>query len=193
MNKWINLSRRTALVILLLLSGCADNLPQKTWYQLPLFPDRGSQQPIQGKHLLWLQPIQLQSFLDATGLVYQTSDVSYTIASNNLWASPLDQQLANSLVNSLNQLLPGWLVSTTSLSNTEDKLQLTISGFHGRYDGQVIVSGEWLLHQQKQIIKQPFYLAVQQQQDGYSAMVMALSEAWQQQVKNIAEQIAPLQ
>ncbi|MDP8727798.1 ABC-type transport auxiliary lipoprotein family protein, partial [Serratia marcescens] len=34
-------------------------------------------------------------------VVYQTNDVQYVIAQNNLWASPLDQQLQQTLVTNL--------------------------------------------------------------------------------------------
>ncbi len=45
-------------------------------------------------------------------------------------------------------------------------------------DGRVIVSGEWLLKHQGQLIKRPFNIVLRQEQDGYDAMVKTLAQAW---------------
>jgi len=42
--------------------------------------------------------------------------VQYVIAQNNLWASSLDQQLQQTLVNNLSSALPGWVVSSQPMS-----------------------------------------------------------------------------
>ncbi len=48
-----------------------------------------------GNRLLWVEQVAVPDYLAGNGVVYQTSDVKYVIANNNLWASPLDQQLRN--------------------------------------------------------------------------------------------------
>lgn len=96
-------------------------------------------------------------------MVYQTTDVQYVIANNNLWASPLDQQLRTTLVANLSQQLPGWVVSSQPLGSEQDTLNVAVNGFHGRYDGRVIVSGEWLLKHQGQLIKRPFNIVLRQE------------------------------
>ena len=64
----------------------------------------------QGNRLLWVEQVTVPDYLAGNGVVYQTSDVKYVIANNNLWASPLDQQLRNTLVANLSTQLPaGWL------------------------------------------------------------------------------------
>jgi uncharacterized lipoprotein YmbA len=45
----------------------------------------------------------------------------------------------------------------------QDTLNVTVTGFHGRYDGAVVISGEWLLNHQGQLIKRPFHLELKQQ------------------------------
>ena len=42
--------------------------------------------------------MSIPDYLAGNGVVYQTTDVQYVIANNNLWASPLDQQLKTTLV-----------------------------------------------------------------------------------------------
>lgn len=190
MRKWLLVS------MLALLSACSSTDQQKSYYQLPLTwqisPAKQTALQQQGKHLLWLEQVRLADFLAGNGLVYQTSEVNYSLANNNLWASPLEQQLASMVVDSLNSLLPDWLVSTIPVSGSADTLNISITGFHGRYDGQVIVSGEWLLTHQQQVIKRPFYISLPQPQDGYPAMVIALAQAWRQQVQEIASSLQQL-
>ncbi|ECV8422821.1 hypothetical protein ABP84_21460, partial [Salmonella enterica subsp. enterica serovar Enteritidis] len=68
----------------------------------------------------------------------------------------------------------------------------TVTGFHGRYDGKVIVSGEWLLNHNGQLIKRPFHIEASQQKDGYDEMVKVLASAWSQEAAAIADEIKRL-
>ncbi|MBD5755335.1 membrane integrity-associated transporter subunit PqiC, partial [Citrobacter freundii] len=108
---------------------------------------------------------------------------------NNLWASPLDQQLRNTLVANLSMQLPGWVVASQPQGSTQDTLNVTVTGFHGRYDGKVIVSGEWLLNHQGQLIKRPFHIEAVQTKDGYDEMVKVLANAWSQEATAIAQEL----
>lgn len=179
----------------LLLSACSSS-EETRYYQLPENPRpvAASQSmvaatPGQGQRQLWIEQVSVPDYLAGNGVVYQTSDVQYVIASNNLWASPLDQQLRTSLVANLSRNLPGWVVASQPLGSEQDTLNVTVTGFHGRYDGHVIVSGEWLLNHQGTLIKRPFHVEMTQPQDGYDAMVKVLGEAWAQQASNIAREI----
>ena len=88
--------------------------------------------------------------------------------------------------------MPGWVVSAQPLGSQQDTLNVNVTGFHGRYDGRVIVSGEWLLNHQGQLIKRPFHIELKQQQDGYDAMVKTLGAGWQQAAQSIAREVASL-
>ncbi|TDN64638.1 membrane integrity-associated transporter subunit PqiC [Scandinavium goeteborgense] len=181
MKKWL------PVALACLLSACSSSSDNKTYYQLPL-PQAGVQSTAsQGRHLLWVEQVSIPDYLAGNGVVYQTSDVQYVIANNNLWASPLDQQLRTTLVANLSNQLPGWVVASQPLGSDQDTLNVNVSGFHGRYDGKVIVSGEWLLNHQGQLIKRPFHIEVKQQQDGYDEMVKTLAQAWSQEASAIAQ------
>ncbi|MBV8044736.1 membrane integrity-associated transporter subunit PqiC [Pluralibacter sp.] len=184
MKKWL------PVVVACLLSACSSSgSDSKTYYQLPL-PQAGAQSSAsQNSHLLWVEQVSIPDYLAGNGVVYQTSDVQYVIATNNLWASPLDQQLRTTLVANLSDQLPGWVVASQPLGSDQDTLNVNVSGFHGRYDGRVIVSGEWLLKHQGQLIKRPFHIELKQQQDGYDAMVKSLAQAWSQEAAAIAQSI----
>ncbi|MRS13684.1 membrane integrity-associated transporter subunit PqiC [Enterobacteriaceae bacterium RIT691] len=183
MKKWL------PVAMALLLSACSSSGDNKTYYQLPL-PQGGAQTTAnQGGRMLWVEQVTIPDYLAGNGVVYQTSDVQYVIANNNLWASPLDQQLRTTLVANLSNQLPGWVVASQPLGSDQDTLNVSVSGFHGRYDGTVIVSGEWLLNHQGQLIKRPFHIEVKQQQDGYDAMVKVLAQAWAQEAASIAQSL----
>jgi uncharacterized lipoprotein YmbA len=128
---------------------------RKSYYQLPVA--QGGAQSAATKATCCGLSRCMPDYLAGNGVVYQTSDVQYVIANNNLWASPLDQQLRTTLVANLSNQLPGWVVASQPLGSEQDTLNVTVNGFHGRYDGRVIVSGEWLLKHQGQLIKRPFH------------------------------------
>ncbi|HHK5683960.1 TPA: ABC-type transport auxiliary lipoprotein family protein, partial [Serratia marcescens] len=106
MMKWI------PVALALLLSACSSS-PQKTYYQLPALgvPATAGSSGASTRQL-WLEHVSVADYLAQSGVVYQTNDVQYVIAQNNLWASPLDQQLQQTLVTNLSSALPGWVVSS---------------------------------------------------------------------------------
>ena len=138
---------------------------------------------------LWIQSINLPDALAGTGIAFQTSDVQYRIAEQNLWASPLDQQLQQSLVTNLSNLLPNWLVTNTLTDGQPDSLNVTITAFQGRWDGHALVKGYWLYQHQEETTRQPFEIVVPLKDDGYQALVQALSSAWYQEAQQIASRL----
>ena len=80
-------------------------------------------------------------------------------------------------------------MASQPLGSEQDTLNVTVTGFHGRYDGRVIVSGEWLLKHQGSLIKRPFHIELKQQEDGYDAMVKTLAQGWQQEAASIAAEL----
>ena len=165
MKKWL------LMVSALLLTACSSGEIIKAIISCLWLPTAVGKARRAGNRQLWVEQVAVPDYLAGNGVVYQTSDVKYVIATNNLWASPLDQQLRNTLVANPGSQLPGWVVASQPLGNDQDTLNVTVTGFHGRYDGAVVISGEWLLNHQGQLIKRPFHLELKQQKDGYDEMV----------------------
>lgn len=182
MMKWM------AIIAVLLLNACSGEV-SKTYYQLPALRAPAAASSGMASKQLWVEYVSVADYLAAAGVVYQTNDVQYVIATNNLWASPLDQQLQQTLVANLSNVLPGWLVSSQPLDSDQDVLNVTITGFHGRYDGRAIIRGVWILRHQGKLIKQPFDLELKQNEDGYDALIRALAEGWQQEARVIAARL----
>lgn len=186
MKKWLSVALALAL------SACSST-SDTTYYQLPVAAKGAAVSSIDAtRPAVFVQHVSVPDYLSGNGLVYQTSDVKYTIAANNLWASPLDQQLQQTLVANLSQALPGSLVSASPLGQQQDTLNVTVTGFHGRYDGHAVISGDWVLEHQGQIVKRSFTLALPQKEDGYDALVRTLAEGWQQEAQDIANGIRSL-
>jgi len=182
------------LALVLLLGGCGSG-DNNHYYQLPVTADTAGAQRISttsSQRHIWVSRVNLSDFLAGNGVVYQASDVRYVTAGNNLWASPLEQQLQQAMVINLGNALPGTLVSATPASGEQDTLELNITGFHGRYDGRVIIQGVALLTHQQQIIRYPFALTLKQDQDGYDALVRTLAQGWLQVGQTLAGQVSAI-
>lgn len=184
MMKWMPLAMALAL------SACSSST-KTTLYQLPAgtsaaTPVTQSALLAEAQLPLWVERVAVPDYLAGNGVVYQTSDVKYVIAANNLWASPLDQQLQQTLVTNLSNALPGRLISAAPLGEQHDTLNVNVTGFHGRYDGQVVISGSWTLEHNGRIMRQPFNLTLPQQEDGYDVMVRTLAQGWQQEAQRMA-------
>ncbi|PHM70192.1 membrane integrity-associated transporter subunit PqiC [Xenorhabdus kozodoii] len=181
-----------------LISGCSSSQPQKTYYQLPVLANpvaqnRVSQEGKRGaKHErpLWIKEVNLSDYLSAPGIVYQTGEVSYINASNHLWASPLQQQLQQLLISELSAAFPHRLVSGRKLEKDADALDITITAFHGRYDGQALIEGYWILSNPESVIKRPFSLKLKQEKDGYAELVLTLAKGYSQLAESIARQLS---
>ncbi|PIJ51387.1 hypothetical protein BL250_01230 [Erwinia sp. OLTSP20] len=185
--KWI-----PVCIMVLALSACGG-AGQPSYYQLPQADAVLSSQlhkDATGRPAVWIERLTLPDYLSAGGIVYQTSKVNYVIASRHLWASPLDQQLKQALINNLSAQLPGRVVSATALGDRPDVLSVNITAFQGRYDGQVVISGDWILQQGNIIRRQGFSLSLPLRDDGYQPLVKTLAAGWQQVSAEIARQLS---
>jgi len=132
MFKSIRCFKITLLIALLtVMVGCSSNTSGKNYFQLTsnlvntdLMTTRSTNK------FIWIESIEVASFLNKSGIVLQTQDIKYVTATNNLWASTLSQQFADRLSQDLTQLLPNYLVSTKSITTPTLTIKLFIDGFH---------------------------------------------------------------
>lgn len=83
MKKWL------LAAAVCVLTACSSGGESKTYYQLPVVQGGAQSAASQGARLLWVEQVSIPDYLAGNGVVYQTTDVQYVIANNNLWASPL--------------------------------------------------------------------------------------------------------
>nr|WP_314419794.1 membrane integrity-associated transporter subunit PqiC [uncultured Erwinia sp.] len=182
MMKWI------PVAMILALTACSST-PETRYYQLPAAGNNPVVSSQTFSRPVWVESVSIPDYLAGNGVVYQSNDVQYVIAANNRWASPLDQQLQQTLVSNLSSELPGAMISATPLGQQHDTLNVTVTGFHGRYDGQAVVSGVWVLQREGRLEKRAFTLTLPQSEDGYDSLVRTLSKGWQQISTQIANAI----
>lgn len=181
MKKWL------LILGIIGLSACSSDVSTH-YYQLAADPGHQATTNKFTRPLrtLFIEPITVPDYLTGVGIAYQSSDVQYTLATRHIWASPLDQQLQQTLVIHLGRDLPSWYVTTTQPGDDYATLSLMITGFHGRCDGHAVISGTWIYQYQQQKIRQPFSLILPQTKDGYNALVSTLSAGWEQESAQIA-------
>ena len=180
-------------IFVLMLTACSSQT-NKTYYQLPDVYQGGVSEQVSvtqsaKKPQIWVQPIRLSNMLVNAGIVYQTTDINYTVANQHLWINPLDQQLQQNLISGLTKALPSTVVANQPVEDSLAKLTVTVNYFQGRYDGQVIISGDWIYTENNKVINQPFSLVLTQTEDGYPALVRTLGQGWEQVVSDIAKAI----
>ncbi|OAT53680.1 membrane integrity-associated transporter subunit PqiC [Providencia heimbachae] len=180
---------RYLLSIFVLMLAACSSVPEKKYYQLPMKAPVAQEASVMGKEQVWLQRIMLSDVLTTNGITYQTSDVSYSNASTHLWASPLEQQLGQSMVRELSFALPNRLVSLQPLQKSPEALDITLTAFNGRYDGTVLIQGFWTLSKDNEIIRRNFDIQLEQKEDGYPELVRTLALGWEQVAKSIAKEI----
>lgn len=176
----------------LLLAACGSQMSEINYYRLPV-PAAGATaagEAVSGGKYILVEPVQVSEYLAGSGIVYQAGGVEYKTAMYNRWAEALSTQLQNSLAGELKNRLPGKMVSTRRLAEPALSVSVQITGFHGRYDGKAVISGEWTISGGKTgIMQKTFEHAVNQEADGYKALVEALYIGWREEAAAIAASI----
>lgn len=190
MVKLIRTLKVTILATLLTtIIGCSSNTPTKSYFQLTSNLT-GSRMTQTTDHFIWIESIEVASFLNKPGIVLQTEDIKYVTATNHLWASTLSQQIADRLSQDLTQILPNYLMSTKSITTPSLTVKLFIDGFHGGYNGDAIIKGRWVVTDKKgKIVTKAIERHVPLATNGYDALVKALSEGWQNEELDFANSI----
>lgn len=178
------------LTVCIVISACASSVTPPARYMLPSEPLAST--PSQPKGTLVLGTPQLAHYLDVDGIVMQLDDITLNAAREHQWAEGLDRQLERRMLTNLSQALPSLrVVRTESRQPNALSLRLNIDQFQGRFDGVAVASGQWqLLNSEGELLAmENFYAETALEQDGYPALVRALSDSWDQAAELIANNI----
>lgn len=179
------------LLSLFILTSCSSGIMNKHYYRInsnylpkkAVTVDKNSQ-------IVWIAPIRLAGFLNQEGIVYQTKSSEYIIANNHLWRSPLAGQLQNILIDNLFVLLPNNLVLSMPVDSPGTTVNVFIDGFHGTYEGDVIVKGYWVIRTNNgEIKRKDFNHRIAQHKSGYGTLVETLSIGWQSEINDLVKDI----
>lgn len=186
--------KKYALFILsaLILCACASKMEEIQYYHLPAAPLE-AQEALSGKNYVLVTPVVVAEYLAGSGIVYQVDSVEYKTAKNSRWAEGLSTQLQNSLADELRASLPGQMILTHRQTAPQLTVSVQINGFHGRYGGKAVVSGEWMITGGENVVMQKnFEHEVGQEADGYKSLIEALYEGWKTEAGNIAAAVKSL-
>ncbi|WP_447045451.1 PqiC family protein [Vreelandella sp. H-I2] len=178
------------LTVYVVISACASSVTPPARYMLPSEPLAST--PSQPEGTLVLGTPQLAHYLDVDGIVMQLDDITLNAAREHQWAEGLDRQLERRMLTNLSQALPTLrVVRTESRQPNALSLRLNIDQFQGRFDGVAVASGQWqLLNGEGELLAmENFYAETALEQDGYPALVRALSDSWGQAAELIANNI----
>lgn len=172
------------------ISACASSTTPPARYMLPNEPLAST--PNQPEGTLVLSTPRLAHYLDVDGIVMQLNDITLNAAREHQWAEGLDRQLERRMRANLSQALPTLRIirAESSQPNTLS-LRLTIDQFQGRFDGLAVASGQWqLLNDEGDLVAmENFHTETVLEEDGYPALVRALSVSWDKTAKLIASSI----
>ena len=174
-------------LLLSLLAACSST-SQVNYYQLSQVVAEAAT-PDKDAAGLYIAPVQVASYLSGRSLVMQLSDVELVLTKQHLWAEPVELQIQRLLRDELALKTTKYSVLLQPTANAL-VVNIQIDRFHGLADGSALLSGRYSLSQHGHTdITKPFVIKQPLTDDGYSALVNALSLAVQQLCANIASQL----
>ncbi|MDN5937207.1 MAG: ABC-type transport auxiliary lipoprotein family protein [Salinisphaera sp.] len=188
------------VVTVLLVGGCATTAKTRNLFLLDQSGGTDSVTP-RGKPsdsplpTFTLSRVTLAPYLAHRGIVYQTGPNRIAIADNNRWAAALEHQITVGLYDALERGLANVTVRRAANGVAQADLELTLTvhlkTFQGRYDGNAVISGAWRLFDEKgQLISRgEFSRETPLQEDGYPALVRALSQGWRFVKRSLVEEL----
>lgn len=183
-----------ACLLVLLVAGCAAPAPVVQRYRLGLeAPDTDPRLPDRARTTLRVRSVNLASYLRADGIVYRTDEHTFSVARTHRWVEPLSRQLQDGLTRVLGRRLKSTAVFGASEGPEVPAHTLTVhvDTFYGHHDGTARIEGTWHLRDPggRLLRREAFASRVTLDEDGYSALVEALSRGWKQTGAAMAKEL----
>jgi uncharacterized protein len=184
----------SVVIMTMVLAACSSSVAVN-YYQLSATASTASEQTAKPvRTAIFLQPVQVASYLNSKSIIMQMSAVELVLARQHLWAEPLDQQIQRKLANSLEATNPGDAqgFAIALEANTASVLvTVHVEQFHGTADGLALFKGRYSISKDGGT-GQSFNFSYQLplQADGYSALVLSLSQAVEQLAATIQQQLS---
>ena len=184
----------TTFLLLFCLTGCITNPSQPvSYYQLEA-KSVADEKQVGLNHVLLVDKVQLIELFDQQALVQYQPENKVNIANFHFWAQPPSDMLTWNLVNALNATNQTTAIKSDKFyRNTQEhqRLVVEINEFAGHFDKGAVMSGTWYLYQYKegsyQLTQvQPFQFETTLEQDGFSALVSAHQQNFNQLTAQIS-------
>lgn len=192
---------------MLLAVGCASDTStsQVKYYQLTNVPLTTIERDENNtKFTLRLDEVGLRGALNNRGIIMQLPNQQIHTANYHLWAdSPSAMLTSNAQMGLLHALPDGLIVKSDALYTelTQQafyQLNIELNRFNAGLDNNAQVAGLWRLSHvdvngKVKVLKlQSFNYSTTLEQDGYGALADALSQSWQQVIKQISDTLTKM-
>ncbi|MDO6568889.1 ABC-type transport auxiliary lipoprotein family protein [Alteromonas sp. 1_MG-2023] len=193
--KFVNRINITKLVMTLLLGaslvGCVSSGGTLQYY---LLHSTSSQATSETSSSLLINKIILPDYLKQRGLVYQTSSTNLHIATEHLWAEPLDEGITKALKGALRSKGVTLLTHNVDAQNVQDYLTLQIDDFIATWQGDIVFSGQYTLkHLDEAQSAIHFDYTFPLENDGFPASIEVMREAITALATDIASDVNQMQ
>lgn len=162
------------IMVCFIFSACSSKSNQVNYYKLPV-ADLSEYKADSNADQIYLASVSVSDMLGGRGIVYQISDVEYTVARNNQWMEPLGIQLQESVAGKLRGLVPNKMIFTEKKIRHATHVYIKLTGFHGKYNGNAVVKGSYaIVSPTGEYVVRGFSYEIPQTEDGYSSLIKAL-------------------
>jgi len=181
----------SAIVLVLVLAGCASSGGTLQYYLLHATSPAHVEQKQASNRDVSLTSISLPNYLKQRGLVFQTSDTNLHIATDHLWAEPLDEGITKALTNALSPYHVSIVADRAEMKTDMNALSLHIDDFIATWEGDIILRGQFhivnALNNTQH--KHDFYYVLPLHEDGFAGSVKVMRKAIDQLAQDIAKNI----
>ncbi|AMJ86628.1 ABC-type transport auxiliary lipoprotein family protein [Alteromonas stellipolaris] len=176
------------------LIGCASSGSALQYYLLHSTTSPSATQYASAPHRLLINKIVLPDYLKQRGLVYQTSSTSLHIATEHLWAEPLDEGITKSLKAALRTQGVMLVTHNVNAKDINDYLTLQIDDFIATWQGDIILRGQYIIkHTNDSQSANDFEYILPLSTDGFPASIEVMREAINALATDIANNISSVQ
>jgi uncharacterized lipoprotein YmbA len=177
--------RVASLLLVVLLSGCAGQTIEPSYYLMRSSHDLQSRQMNPSRDFS-MGTVVIASYIDQPGLLMETGEGEIRSARYHLWAEPVYEGVRNQLMVEIAQA-KGQDILPANLGNTAIVLDIRIDQLHGTNDGKAKLVAYWWLRRGKDVLS-AYQFAEEQAlaADGYAALVAAEQALLTELAKKIA-------
>lgn len=179
-----------SLVLVVLLSACASQVPETNYYLLRSDQNLPSSK-LNPSRDFSVGTVDIAPYLNQLGLVMETGDGEMHVASQNLWAEPVYDSVRSYLLTEIaltkgQELLPAKLTQDTTVVN------IRIDQLHGTVDGNAKILAYWWLTDKDNVVAIYRFSETQPlEADGYTALVAAEKILLAGLAKEVAASLVP--
>ncbi|NDV90924.1 hypothetical protein GTH32_06885 [Alteromonas sp. 345S023] len=181
----------TLMMLGAMLTGCATSAPPLSYYLLHDVTENNATRDSVSQNnpnaLVLINRVVLPDYLKQRGLVFQTSDTGIHIATDHLWAEPMDEGLTKRLRDSLTHHNLELITHAMGAQEVDVYLTLRIDDFIASHQGDIILRGEYFLSYADEVDESArFHVSLPLPHDGFDTSVKVMRQA----LATLADKIA---